>query len=85
MNFTPTFLEVSKTNLIKHGMINPTEEPETGYLNCDGSPSKTTILNMKQSGQNNKYSQQSFGKRESNLIDNPTYSKQKERLKNKLL
>ena len=161
VDFTPTFLEVSKTNPIKHGMIIPTGkslteifknkkagivthsrnftllgrerhdygrrgnqgyptrgiiqdnllyilnlkpdllpagESETGYLDCDGSPTKTTILNMKRSGQNNRYFQQSFGKREPeelynlsldkdciiNLIDNPTYSKQKERLKNKL-
>lgn len=81
-----------KPNLLPGG------EPETGYLDCDGSPTKTTVLDMKRKGQNNWYYQLSFGKRGLeelynlsvdkdciiNLADNPVYQKQKEEMKEKL-
>ncbi|MCH8216626.1 MAG: sulfatase [Planctomycetes bacterium] len=41
----------------------PAGNPETGYLNCDGSPTKTEILNMNRSGDNTWYWEMSFGKR----------------------
>ena len=73
----------------------PAGNPETGYLDADGSPSKTEILNMKRNGQNAWYFHLSFGKRDAeelydlsvdkdciiNLIDNPRYQKQKEKMK----
>lgn len=40
----------------------PTGCPETGYLDCDGSPTKTVMLNT-YSTENHKYWQYSFGKR----------------------
>lgn len=41
----------------------PAGNPETGYLNCDGSPTKTAILEMRRSGVDTRYWQSSFGKR----------------------
>lgn len=41
----------------------PGGNPETGYLDCDGSPSKSVILNLKRSGKNSWYWDQSFGLR----------------------
>ena len=41
----------------------PSGNPETGYLDCDGSPTKTLILNMKRSGTNPEYWKLSFGRR----------------------
>ena len=41
----------------------PAGNPETGYLNCDGSPTKTAILEMRRSGMDRRYWQQCFGKR----------------------
>jgi N-sulfoglucosamine sulfohydrolase len=41
----------------------PGGNPETGYLDCDGSPTKTLILNMRRSGISAKYWKLSFGKR----------------------
>lgn len=41
----------------------PGGNPETGYLDCDGSPSKSVILNMRRSGVNDWYWKQSFGLR----------------------
>jgi len=43
----------------------PSGDPETGYLNCDGSPTKTAILAMGRSGVDTRYWQQAFGKRPS--------------------
>lgn len=40
----------------------PAGNPETGYTNTDGSPTKTEILNLKRSGKNTKYWQLNFGK-----------------------
>ena len=48
----------------------PAGNPETGYLNTDGSPSKTEILNLKREGSNEDYWNLSFGKRpEETLYD----------------
>jgi len=41
----------------------PTGNPELGYLDCDGSPTKTEILNMRREGKESKYWDWSFGKR----------------------
>jgi hypothetical protein len=76
----------------------PAGDPETGYLDCDGSPTKTAILNMKREGQNNWYYHLSLGKRGLeelydlsvdkdciiNLADNALYRMKKEQMKEKL-
>jgi arylsulfatase A-like enzyme len=41
----------------------PACNPETGYLNCDSSPTKTQILQMRRDGSNERLWQLSFGKR----------------------
>jgi N-sulfoglucosamine sulfohydrolase len=41
----------------------PAGNPETGYLNTDGSPTKTEILNKRRDGSNRTYWAQNFGKR----------------------
>ena len=41
----------------------PAGNPETGYLNCDGSPTKTEILNLRRSGESPSWWKLSFGKR----------------------
>lgn len=41
----------------------PACNPETGYLNCDSSPTKTQILNMRRDGSNELFWKLSFGKR----------------------
>lgn len=40
----------------------PAGNPETGYTNTDGSPTKTEILNLNRSGENSKYWNFNFGK-----------------------
>jgi arylsulfatase A-like enzyme len=40
----------------------PIGNPETGYLNCDGSPTKTLILNQRRKGEE-EFWQMNFGKR----------------------
>ncbi|MHC4996324.1 MAG: sulfatase family protein, partial [Planctomycetota bacterium] len=66
----------------------PAGNPETGYLNTDGSPTKTEILNMRRDGSNAAYWKGSFGKRPpvemfnvaadrecmTNVSDDPTYA-----------
>ena len=48
----------------------PAGNPETGYLNTDGSPTKTEILNLKREGVNGDYWNLAFGKRpEETLYD----------------
>lgn len=47
----------------------PVGNPETGYLNCDGSPTKTVCLNTKYS-YNSKYWSLNFGKREAEELYN---------------
>jgi len=41
----------------------PSGDPETGYLDCDGSPVKSLILNMNRMSQSSFYWKLSFGKR----------------------
>ena len=41
----------------------PAGNPETGYLNCDGSPTKSFILNTRRKNRIMKYWQLNFGKR----------------------
>jgi N-sulfoglucosamine sulfohydrolase len=48
----------------------PAGNPETGYLNCDGSPTKTEILNLKRSGVNSTFWDLSFGLRPSEELYN---------------
>jgi arylsulfatase A-like enzyme len=76
----------------------PAGNPETGYLNCDGSPTKTVCLEAKKHPELKKYWQWSFDKRPqeelyqikddpefmNNLAENKTYEELKERLKNQL-
>ena len=75
----------------------PSGNPETGYLNTDGSPTKTEILALRRSGSYG-FWQLNFGKRMAeelynvkkdpyciiNLIAEEEYSKLKEQLKTKL-
>jgi N-sulfoglucosamine sulfohydrolase len=41
----------------------PAGNPETGYLNTDGSPTKTAILQMRRNGEDTRYWELSFGRR----------------------
>lgn len=41
----------------------PAGNPETGYLNCDGSPTKTEVLNSRKNPDTTIYWEQNFGKR----------------------
>ncbi len=41
----------------------PSGNPETGYLNTDGSPTKTEILNLRRKGTNKQFWKLNFGKR----------------------
>jgi arylsulfatase A-like enzyme len=73
----------------------PAGNPETGYLDTDGSPSKTAILNLRRTGKNNWYWKEAFGLRPQeelfnvaidkdclvNLADNTGYNKRKLGLK----
>ncbi|MCK4965737.1 sulfatase [bacterium] len=53
----------------------PGGNPETGYLNCGGSPTKTQILNLKRNSKNKEYWKLSFDKRPEeelyNIKDDP--------------
>lgn len=65
----------------------PAGNPETGYLNCDGSPTKTQILNERRRERQSRYWTLNFGKRPQeeyyhtaedpyclhNLANDPTY------------
>lgn len=76
----------------------PGGNPETGYLNCDGSPTKTVVLQSRHRPNMEKYWQWSFGKRPSeelyrivedreclnNLAENPQYASVKTQLKDQL-
>ncbi|MCG6188616.1 sulfatase family protein [Maribellus maritimus] len=76
----------------------PAGNPETGYLDCDGSPTKTFILNERRENGQSKYWQLAFGKRQQeelyNLKEDPycldnlcnvvDFEQVKEKLKNKL-
>ncbi len=77
----------------------PAGNPETGYLNCDGSPTKTQILNMWRDGSNRDFWTWSFGKRPAeqmfnvtvdpecmnDLAADPQYAELKENLKNQMV
>ncbi|WP_299668233.1 sulfatase [uncultured Polaribacter sp.] len=74
----------------------PAGNPETGYTNTDGSPTKTEILELKRSGENNEYWDLNFGKHPkeelyqvridencmNNLASNNQFQKIKTELKN---
>jgi N-sulfoglucosamine sulfohydrolase len=76
----------------------PSCNPETGYLDCDGSPTKTLILNMRRDGRSLNYWLMSFGKRSDeelyalsgdpcctqNLATDPTYNPTKRNLHDQL-
>jgi len=75
----------------------PKGNPETGYLNTDGSPTKTEILNLRRNGDAT-FWKMNFGKRVeeelydtskdpfcmNNLAADPAFSKKKEALKNEM-
>ena len=46
----------------------PAGNPETGYLNTDGSPTKSEILNLRRKGINENYWNLSFGKRDQETL-----------------
>ncbi|MFP6859589.1 MAG: sulfatase [Roseibacillus sp.] len=65
--------------LVKDGMLYlrnfeperwPQGNPVTGYLNCDGGPTKTQILNLSRAGTDKKYWRGAFGKRPSEELYN---------------
>jgi arylsulfatase A-like enzyme len=76
----------------------PAGNPETGYLDCDGSPTKTFILNLRRAGISSDYWKLSFGKRSDeelyllskdpecmdNLAGNAAYNNLKRRLHDQL-
>jgi hypothetical protein len=73
----------------------PGGNPETGYLNCDGGPTKTAILRARRDGTEKRHWRLAFGKRPSeelydvakdpdclnNLANDPRYRAQKAGLK----
>ena len=77
----------------------PACNPETGYLNCDGSPTKTQILNTRTNDEHKRYWELCFGKRPSeelfdlksdpecltNLADNQDRQAAKRQLRQQLL
>ena len=48
----------------------PAGNPETGYMNCDGSPTKTEILKRRHDPVEGKYWEWAFGKRPSDELYN---------------
>jgi arylsulfatase A-like enzyme len=72
----------------------PAGNPETGYTNCDSSPTKSRILELHESGENHRFWELAFGKRPeeelydvaadpycmSNLADDPAHARVKEQL-----
>ncbi|MCA9443297.1 MAG: heparan N-sulfatase, partial [Candidatus Omnitrophica bacterium] len=76
----------------------PAGNPETGYLNCDGGPTKTIILEMRRSGGDEEYWDLCFGKRPEeelydlhadpdclhNLADSPEWSDQMKELRDRM-
>jgi arylsulfatase A-like enzyme len=77
----------------------PAGDPETGYLNCDGSPTKTQVLQMRRTGETSEYWKAAFGKRPEeelyqidrdpdcmvNLADEPEHARVKARLSRQLI
>jgi arylsulfatase A-like enzyme len=76
----------------------PAGNPETGYLNCDASPVKSLILNLRREGIRSDYWRLNFGKRPGeelynigidpgclvNLANNPAYNTVKRRMNDQL-
>ncbi len=76
----------------------PSGNPETGYLDCDGSPTKSFILSMRRAGISADYWKLSFGKRSdeelydlgqdpeclTNLAENAGYNSMKRKLHDQL-
>ncbi len=76
----------------------PAGNPETGYLNCDGSPTKTEILNLRRLGSQMQFWRLAFGKRPeeelfqvaddpeclTNLAENPKFAARKKALKKQM-
>lgn len=76
----------------------PAGNPETGYLNCDGGATKTTILQARRAGGEKRYWQMAFGKRPAeelydvskdpdcltNLADAPQYRARKGKLQEQM-
>ncbi|HEC41294.1 MAG TPA: heparan N-sulfatase [Bacteroides sp.] len=76
----------------------PVGNPETGYLNTDGSPTKTQILEMRRQDKNSEYWEMNFGKRPdeelyqisedpycmNNLADDEAYEKLKQQMRDLL-
>ncbi len=72
----------------------PAGNPETGYMNCDGSPTKSWILNERRKKGESRYWDLNFGKRQSeelyhiktdplclmNLADDPAHQEKKQEL-----
>jgi len=77
----------------------PAGNPETGYLNCDGSPTKSNILNDRRQKGSSAFWSMSFGKRPAeelyeiskdpecmvNLADDPAYAKIKAHLSDQMV
>ena len=77
----------------------PAGNPETGYLNCDGSPTKSVILHQNRHQNNPKYWDLSFGKRPAeelydlkndpdcihNLANDPKFQEEKNKLRDQLI
>ncbi|NSW95620.1 MAG: hypothetical protein HPY62_13010 [Bacteroidales bacterium] len=77
----------------------PAGNPETGYLNCDASPVKSLILNLRRTGENDTYWSKCFGLRGGeelyniaadpecavNLASNPGLNVLKQKLRNELM
>jgi arylsulfatase A-like enzyme len=77
----------------------PAGNPETGYLNCDGSPTKTEVLKTRKDPQQSRFWQMSFGKRPAeelydvkrdpdcidNLAGDPKHRALKDRLRRQLI
>jgi len=76
----------------------PSCNPETGYLQVDGSPTKSVVLDLRRNGQDETFWKLCFGKRQSdalydlskdedcviNLASNPEYESVLKKLKNQL-
>jgi len=75
----------------------PAGNPETGYLNCDGGPTKTEVLNARRAGTSQEFWGACFGKRPAelydlrndpdclnNLAENSEYSGRREQLARKM-
>ncbi|NBB78386.1 MAG: sulfatase-like hydrolase/transferase [Verrucomicrobia bacterium] len=78
----------------------PAGNPELGYLDVDGSPTKTAILNMRREGMDRHFWELSFGKRSTheelyhvsvdphcivNLADQPAYAERKAAMRKRML